>query len=799
MTIVNVVAPRPILRVLAALLTACAVIACADKGFSPPTSGVNPKMALQLTTLSSAQQALVAKYIWVGAAAATGKDTSVMASKFVALVTGAQQITLPVDLSTCLAYNATQGKDGCTILVGAALVTDTLSLVADSASGGGDPFKRALDYTILGPFDVAPGHAPTIPAIDLSASRFGVVQWQGDEALRLGGNNMPVSFFGPAPLAGAFSGTGAPVLFALTAGSTYPSTPTPTQPPFYPQLAIFQNGTWQRVPATTAPSNMVFSDETALSAAEVYIAAPGGLYKYDGTTVSRVAAVTDSLLAVASVNNAGGKLVIAAGPNGIVWIGDTQTWKRYVLPASQRLDGACITGANEAYAASSPNGGLFRFDGTVWTVETTLGTANKSGLSCPAPGQVFVMNGPAMLKRSGTSWVTLPNTGLPTGRLLQWGVVSANEIYAYGDSASSARGFYRYDGSVWRSVGQLRFTQPGGKMLADPRGGAAYVASAFGRIEKVTPTSVSVLSYQPGLRDVIVTSATSAFAVGWNLLLARWDGATWTIDAPPANTPTTRYLQGVWSDGPSNAWAVGNSNTVLRYSGSGWSVVSDVNHPIGAVDSYNAVWGVGSDVWIAGENSILHCTSATACANESSGGSGILYGLWGTSRTNVFAVGAGGRIAHYNGTAWAAMPSPTARNLARVAGSGTSDVWALGDSVLVHFDGTQWTSLPLKDGSIVSHVPSQFQGLFQVGLWVRGPKEIYVGSDFGGISRYDGSRWQQMNNSYYLRRVVGISGAGGCALAVTEGQSDEPTPMLWRGVGSSGCFSSPMNPPASWP
>ena len=198
---------------------------------------------------------------------------------------------------------------------------------------------------------------------------------------------------------------------------------------------------------------------------------------------------------------------------------------------------------------------------------------------------------------------------------------------------------------------------------------------------------------------------------------------------------------------------------------------------------------------------MLHCTAPAVCVNEPSGGSGSLYGVWGSSRSNVIAVGAGGRITRYNGTSWSAMTSPTSRNLSRVAGSGPNDVWAVGDSVLIHFDGSQWTSFPVSGRGpwLVSRVPSPFQGLFQVGLWVRGPKEAYVGAENGTIARWDGAGWREMSHPDYRRRVIGISGVGSCVLAVTEGQSDLPSPTLWRGLGPSGCFSGPMTAPSTWP
>jgi len=43
-------------------------------------------------------------------------------------------------------------------------------------------------------------------------------------------------------------------------------------------------------------------------------------------------------------------------------------------------------------------------------------------------------------------------------------------------------------------------------------------------------------------------------------------------------------------------------------------------------------------------------------------GNGLL-GVWGSSSSNVFAVGDGGTILHYNGSAWGSMTSGTTSHL----------------------------------------------------------------------------------------------------------------------------------------
>lgn len=804
--------------------SAAALAACADKGVMPPQR-VSAKVALQITAYASQQQSAFGPH-WVliaavyevprnnGGQGGSGTDFKPLAIKWVPYASGNLQVTLDVPLAACLADDSRLGaKDGCSLYVGAALLQDTFNL-RDSTKK--DPLAVAFDDNFpIGPFVVGAGRAPTIPPIDLSASHFGVIRWEPDEALRLGGSYTPQTIGGPAT--GVPQPGGGAAVIVPTAGPVFTgANNAPPQGP-YPQLAILEGSTWRRATATAAPvNNSSFSGFTGVAAFavnDVYATHRTGLYHYDGAGFTQIATINDSLFSAGAVSGAGGKFVIAGGGNGVVWIGNTQTWTRYTLGTTQRIDGVCVTGPNEAFASSTTaGGGLWRFNGTSWTsVPASTGVA-KFALQCPAPGQAFVLGLGAtggMFRWNGSGWSQMPTSGLNSGRLITWGVVSPTEIYAWGDSSVVDRAFYRFDGTVWTEVGRRRFTQASafvnGAMWADPRGGAAYLASPFGRVERVTSSTTSVLSYQPALRDVSVSSANSAFAVGWNLFLARWDGAKWTVDPPPPGTPTVRILQGVWSDGPSNAWAVGNASTILRYNGTGWSVVSDVLRPVATADSYNAVWGNGSSVWIVGDNTVLRCGGATGCVNET-GSLGALYGIWGTSDASVkYAVGAGGKIVKSaGGGAWQAMTSPTAHTLVRVSGTSANDVWAVGDSVLIHYDGTAWTNVPMTGDLyyLRSRAPSQLQGVFQLGLWARSPDEVYLGGENGAIARYDGRTrtWSEMDFSMYRRRILAISGpAGGCALAVTEGQSENPSPTLWRGIGPSGCFLNTMAPPTNWP
>jgi hypothetical protein len=80
---------------------------------------------------------------------------------------------------------------------------------------------------------------------------------------------------------------------------------------------------------------------------------------------------------------------------------------------------------------------------------------------------------------------------------------------------------------------------------------------------------------------------------------------------------------------------------------------------------------------------------------------GLLTGVWANARNDVFVVGWGGRILHFNGTAWAPMTSPTSANLADIWGNSGSNVYAVGDAGILHYNGTRWSVINAAKGSRV--------------------------------------------------------------------------------------------------
>jgi hypothetical protein len=142
---------------------------------------------------------------------------------------------------------------------------------------------------------------------------------------------------------------------------------------------------------------------------------------------------------------------------------------------------------------------------------------------------------------------------------------------------------------------------------------------------------------------------------------------------------------------------------------------------------------------------------------ETGSGGGGFFGLWGSSATDVYAVGDtvdAGSVRHpsaarWNGSAWLPrdLPSVPGLSLSDVWGSSDLDVYAVGSAsgrgVVLHFDGEIW--------SVVLDEPHV--GFARVGgtgpsdVWVTGHALVPTGNDFeeepghGAIRHFDGGGW----------------------------------------------------------
>lgn len=255
------------------------------------------------------------------------------------------------------------------------------------------------------------------------------------------------------------------------------------------------------------------------------------------------------------------------------------------------------------------------------------------------------------------------------------------------------------------------------------------------------------------------TSSSNVIAVGTGGIAARFDGSTWT----PMSTGTTKALLDVFIDGSGSGYASGAGGTVLKLSGSTWSAMNT-----GSTEALNSVWAGGGTVVAVGTGGEVLRWANGVWTTQSVPTAESLYGVSGTSATNVVAVGAIGTVLRFNGTSWSRVNSSTDSDLYSVDGSAANGgrMYIGSDNGLMQLDGTTLTatSTPYKprifsvavDASGTALVGGQRGAVFRgtsgsfstlslspdlLDVWSTSATNAWAVGEFGFIYRNSGAGW----------------------------------------------------------
>ena len=168
---------------------------------------------------------------------------------------------------------------------------------------------------------------------------------------------------------------------------------------------------------------------------------------------------------------------------------------------------------------------------------------------------------------------------------------------------------------------------------------------------------------------------------------------------------------------------------------------------------------------------------AVNCASRFIDASGpcLLY----TSSTGgtAFAVGTGGEILRYNGSAWTKLTSGSSEVLMSVSGTSTSNVAAVGTfGTILRFDGTQWTRVAAGSatGDLFGIVGSSANG-----------GRMYLATD-DGLLQLNGSSVTPMSTPYAPRLfAVALDGAGNLVAGGQRGLVMRTPGSSWETLNAS--------------
>lgn len=315
---------------------------------------------------------------------------------------------------------------------------------------------------------------------------------------------------------------------------------------------------------------------------------------------------------------------------------------------------------------------------------------------------------------AATGWVAMR---IPSPIRFQgiWGT-SATNVYAVGgDLSTNAAKIFHYNGTAWSEV---------------------LSASDSGRFYTVWGSSENDIYAVGGYTEGMLQKS----------VIYHYDGTCWS----ETYSSSQGILFGVWGDSATDVLAVGGTSAGpwgLRYDGSNWRVnyskiLAGAFFDIGGISSANifaaagacepplepeeppklngmvfysidngdsweqkletagvfllGVWGSGSTVFAVGGHT-GDKSSGTVLSSLDSGetwsamsidaGAYCLNDIWGTSASNVYAVGEGGEgaVFHFDGTAWTQMPQSGMMPLCGIWGSSEENIFAVGDGVVLQY------------------------------------------------------------------------------------------------------------------
>ncbi|MCA9717749.1 MAG: hypothetical protein KC468_23965 [Myxococcales bacterium] len=247
--------------------------------------------------------------------------------------------------------------------------------------------------------------------------------------------------------------------------------------------------------------------------------------------------------------------------------------------------------------------------------------------------------------------------------------------------------------------------------------------------------------------DATSETATTGASAGWavSLSLGPPDGA----------------LLSVWGRTSADVYAVGGQpafgdddgfGRAFHFDGEAWEPVLVPD----ATPRLNWVHGTATRVWTVGERGVIlsRAPEDADWSAESSGTTQTLWGVWGPSDDELWAVGGDGvsgvpTLLRRQAGAWAddALPAieGDSKGLFKVWGSGVDDIHVVGDlGVQLHRDGETWTQQ--ANESIAD----------LISVWGHGAGDAIAvgGRSSARLSRWDGAGWTGMT----LTGEPGLSG-----------------------------------------
>lgn len=235
------------------------------------------------------------------------------------------------------------------------------------------------------------------------------------------------------------------------------------------------------------------------------------------------------------------------------------------------------------------------------------------------------------------------------------------------------------------------------------------------------------------LNDISIVSNADAWAVGNSATVLHYNGSSWT--ALKTGISGSSNILGISALSSQEAWACDASGRVLKWTPTtNWTVATTASAAANAISMIDSNGNGTADAgWVVGNSSMAWRFNGSTWASANTGITTALNDVVTLSSTKAYAVGGSGRIFRWNGTSWSLMTSGTTQTLngiSMITTDSTDIGWAVGNSsVALYYNGSTWTS---KNSGITGTITQ---------VVIISANEAWAINTNGGIYYWDGTSW----------------------------------------------------------
>lgn len=491
--------------------------------------------------------------------------------------------------------------------------------------------------------------------------------------------------------------------------------------------AHYDGTTWTPIDVTSCVGSVLLWDVWAIGAGDaIAIGSSGKVVRLTPTTCTPIAYPRQTRLASVWASSATNIYVTELSSG--VWRFDGASWTNVVAGAASVIDSLWGSGPDDIYALIG-NAALHHFDGSVWsdvTAEapamTTINDVWGSSASDVYLGGTSGTHG-FVARYDGVSWTTLLDGGalMPDpSSTIGTGFARSGKVYVTGARLDGPV-LLVHDGAGWTNIALPTntygpvWTAPSGRLFT-----TGFVARMYSlrdlRFDSKIPEAAS-----PALA---VAGGDQLWATGAKLY--RWDGVSWSVDRDsPAYVDV----------GPAGeVFAVSPTDGLLKYQPSGgppWTTAE------AGITGIAVAVGGPDDAWIlsASGTQLVHWKGPLAAAEyftvDDGGQDAAFVAIAIASPSHVFAVGFGGIVVHWNGSAWTKVTTPfgTSDVANRVRVRDPDSVYVVGNGRVLECTAQACTELALPPNMFVNDIARI------------GPQDLFVTTYEQGVMHFDGAKW----------------------------------------------------------